>query len=309
MAKQKFKITNWPAYNNALRQRGSLTVWLDESAIAAWTENMAPERRGRPLHYTDIAITTVLMMKRVFNLSLRTLQGFVDSIFKLMGLSMCCPDYSLVNRRAKTVNINIKTPTRGEISHLVIDNTGLKVSDKDEWKIRQHGADRRRVWRKLHLAADSATHEIICADLSFSGTTDAQALLGLINQTQRKIRVASADGAYDTRYCHDALLRKKIRPLIPPRSGAQYWPDKYHERNHSVANQHLSGSNDVWKKKMGHHRRSVAETARAFIILCHVKQSLQRDHFIEAAFKINRQLGQCQISALDRHCPFFLRVH
>ncbi len=105
------------------------------------------------------------------------------------------------------------------------------------------------------------THEIICADLSLSGTTDAQALPGLINQTHRKIRVASADGAYDTRYCHDALLRKKIRPLIPPRSGAQYWPDKYHERNHAVANQHLSGSNEVWKKKVGYHRRSVAETA------------------------------------------------
>ncbi len=108
--------------------------------------------------------------------------------------------------------------------------TGLKVFGEAEWKVRQHGADRRRVWRKLHLAADSATHEIICADLSLSGTTDAQALPGLINQTHRKIREVSADGAYDARYCHDALLRKKIRPLIPPRSGAKYWPDKYHER-------------------------------------------------------------------------------
>lgn len=88
MAKQKFKITNWPSYNKALRQRGSLTVWLDESAIAAWTENTAPEHRGRPLHYTDMAITTVLMMKRVFNLSLRPLQGFVDSIFQLMGVAL-----------------------------------------------------------------------------------------------------------------------------------------------------------------------------------------------------------------------------
>ncbi len=69
-----------------------------------------------------------------------------------------------------------------------------------EWKVRQHGADRRRVWRKLHLAADSATHEILCADLSLSGTTDAQALPGLINQTHRKIREVSADGAYDARY-------------------------------------------------------------------------------------------------------------
>nr|ALD82343.1 hypothetical protein [Raoultella ornithinolytica] len=86
MAKQKFKITNWSAYNKALRQRGSLTVWLDESAIAAWTEKAQPEGRGRPLHYTDMAITTVLMMKRVLNLPLRALQGFVDSIFKLMEL-------------------------------------------------------------------------------------------------------------------------------------------------------------------------------------------------------------------------------
>ncbi|WP_253382019.1 IS5 family transposase [unidentified bacterial endosymbiont] len=260
MAKQKFKITNWSAYNKALRQRGSLTVWLDESAIATWTEKAQPERRGRPLHYTDMAITTVLMMKRVFNLPLRALQGFVDSIFKQMALPLRCPDYSLISKRAKSANINIKTPTRGEISHLVIDSTGLKVFGEGEWKVRQHGSDRRRVWRKLHLAADSVTHEIICADLSLSGTTDAQALPGLINQTHRKIREASADGAYDTRYCHDVLLRKIIRPLIPPRSGAQYWPDKYHERNHAVANQHLSGSNSV-KKKVSYHRRSVAETA------------------------------------------------
>lgn len=52
MSKQKLKITNWPAYNNALRQRGSLTVWPDESAIAAWADNAQPEGRGRPLHYT-----------------------------------------------------------------------------------------------------------------------------------------------------------------------------------------------------------------------------------------------------------------
>ncbi|MGL9721811.1 transposase, partial [Symbiopectobacterium sp.] len=52
MAKQNFKITNLPSYNKALKQRGSLTVWLDESAIAAWTEKTTTERRGRPLHYS-----------------------------------------------------------------------------------------------------------------------------------------------------------------------------------------------------------------------------------------------------------------
>jgi hypothetical protein len=127
MAKQKLKITNRHIYSNALRQRGSLTVWLDESAIAAWTDKAPSERRGRQLHYTDMAITTVLMIKRVFTLSLRALQGFVDSIFILIKLPLRCSDYSLASRRAKTVNISIKTPTRSEITHLVIDGTGLKV--------------------------------------------------------------------------------------------------------------------------------------------------------------------------------------
>ncbi|KMQ77547.1 hypothetical protein ABY58_14015 [Edwardsiella ictaluri] len=154
-----------------------------------------------------IRINSVLLA--ALNLSLRALQGFVDPMFKLMGLSLYCPDDSPVSRWAKRVNISIKTPARSVISHHVIDSSGLKVSGEGEWKVRQHGADRHRVWRRLHLAADSETHEIICAGLSLSGTTDTQALPGLISQTHRKIREASADGAYDTRYCHDGLPGKK----------------------------------------------------------------------------------------------------
>nr|VXZ81194.1 Transposase DDE domain [Klebsiella pneumoniae] len=81
----------------------------------------------------------------------------------------------------------------------------------------KHGRERRRIWRKLHLAVDSKTHEIICADLSLNNVTDSEAFPGLIRQTHRKIRAASADGAYDTRLCHDELRRKKISALIPPR--------------------------------------------------------------------------------------------
>ncbi|OIN15366.1 hypothetical protein AO411_2022810 [Salmonella enterica subsp. enterica serovar Sarajane] len=85
------------------------------------------------------------MMKRVFNLPLRALQGFVDSIFKVMELLLCCPDYSLVSKRTKSVNISIKTPARGEIEHLVIDSTGLKVFGEGEWKVRHHRTDKHRM--------------------------------------------------------------------------------------------------------------------------------------------------------------------
>ncbi|GAB2942227.1 IS5 family transposase [Hafnia psychrotolerans] len=154
-----------------------------------------------------------------------------------------------------------KTPTRGEIAHLVIDSTRLKVFGEGEWKVKKHGKERRLIWRKLHLAVDANTHEIICADLSLNNVTDLEAFAGLIRQTLRKIRSAAADGAYDTRRCHDELRRKKISALIPPRKGAGYWPEEYAARNRAVANQRLSRSNARWKWTTEYNRRSIAETA------------------------------------------------
>ncbi|HHL2184321.1 TPA: IS5 family transposase, partial [Escherichia coli] len=261
VAKQKFRITNWSTYNKALINRGSLTFWLDDEAIQAWYESATPSSRGRPQRYSDLAITTVLVIKRVFRLTLRAVQGFIDSIFALMNVPLRCPDYTSVSKRAKSVNVSFKTSTRGEIAHLVIDSTGLKVFGEGEWKVRKHGKERRRIWRKLHLAVDSNTHEVVCADLSLNNVTDSEAFPGLIRQTHRKIRAAAADGAYDTRLCHDELRRKKISALIPPRKGAGYWPGEYADRNRAVANQRLSGSNARWKWTTEYNRRSIAETA------------------------------------------------
>ncbi|MGU3413937.1 IS5 family transposase [Enterobacteriaceae bacterium C34A] len=228
MAKQKFKITNWKTYNKALIHRGSVTFWLDDEAIQAWYDSATPSSRGRPQRYSDLAITTVLVIKRVFRLTLRAVQSFIDSIFALMNVPLRCPDYTCVSNRAKSVNVSFKTPARGEIAH---------------------------------LAVDGKTHEIICADLSLNHVTDAEAFPALIRQTHRKIKSAAADGAYDTRRCHDELRRKKISALIPPRKGAGYWPGEYADRNRAVANQRLSGSNARWKWTTDYNRRSIAETA------------------------------------------------
>ncbi len=102
-------------------------------------ESATPSSRGRPQRYSDLAITTVLVIKRVFRLTLRAAQGFIDSIFTLMNVPLRCPDYTSVSRRAKSVNVSFKTFTRGEIAHLVIDSTGLKVFGEGEWKVKKHG--------------------------------------------------------------------------------------------------------------------------------------------------------------------------
>lgn len=114
---------------------------------------------------------------------------------------------------------------------------------------------------KMHLAVDADTHEVICADLSLNNVTDAQAFPALICQIHRKVRVASADGTYDTKRYHDKLRRKKIKALIPLRTRAGYWPVEYVERSQAVARQRLTGSNAYWKWNTAYNRISVAETA------------------------------------------------
>ncbi|EGQ9289988.1 IS5 family transposase, partial [Vibrio parahaemolyticus] len=213
MPKPRYKTTNWKQYNKALINRGSLTFWVDEEAIAEWKQSKQG-KRGRPRQFSDLAITTALMVKRVFSMPLRALQGFLDSVFKLANIPLFCPHYTCISRRAKEVDVSFKTKTRGAIQHLAIDSTGLKVYGEGEWKVKKHGTDgKRRVWRKLHIAVDTSTHEIVAAELSFSNVTDAEVLPNLLKQTRRKIIEVSGDGAYDTRSCHEAIRIKRAVPL------------------------------------------------------------------------------------------------
>jgi hypothetical protein len=53
--KRKRRLTNWPAYEAGLRQRGDLTVWFTEAAIAAWRAAPRTCRGGQPW-YSPLAI-------------------------------------------------------------------------------------------------------------------------------------------------------------------------------------------------------------------------------------------------------------
>ncbi len=141
-------ITNWPKYNKFLINRGSLTFLVDTEAMNNWFHHDHHGRRGRSLLYTDQTIYTFLMLKGIFSLTLRATQGLLDSLFELMNVPLCAPDYSGVSKRAHTVKVAYRQPAKGRITDLVIDSTSLKVFGEGEWKVRKHGAEKRRVWRK-----------------------------------------------------------------------------------------------------------------------------------------------------------------
>ena len=100
--KQKYKLSNWSEYNESLRHRGSIDVWLSVDAISQWYEaERVYDGTGTPKWYSDFAIRTCHEIRLVYRLPLRQTQGFIDSLFRQMGIDLACPDYGSCGRTDK----------------------------------------------------------------------------------------------------------------------------------------------------------------------------------------------------------------
>ena len=266
--KTKHRIHNWKEYNKFLVQRGSITVWFSEDSINKWSAEKQQGKKGRPFSYSDDAILTALIVRSVFHLPLRALQGFLDSIVVLMKLTLSIPCYTQISRRAKALGEELAKLSDKRITDLVVDSTGLKVYGEGEWKVRKHGISKRRTWRKLHLAVCPDTHEIILESLTENSVSDCEVFPGFLNEAPESVERVSGDGAYDTNNCYQSCLDNGIEPVIPPQKNAIYHegaPPYMDYRNNSVLEILGLGGDDqarkLWKKLKGYHRRSLSETA------------------------------------------------
>jgi transposase len=221
-------------------------------------------RRGRQQSYSDAAIQTCLTMKVLFGMALRQTTGFVESLLRLVGLDWAVPDFSTLSRRQKTLAVNI--PYRGSKGplHLLIDSTGIKVEGEGEWHVRKHGGSKRRVWRKIHLGIDEETLEVRAVEITGSHIGDAPVLPDLLDQIPQDQEICSvtADGAYDTRKCHDVIADRGAHAVIPPRKNAKPW--KAITAGAVARNEALRASKylgrALWRRWSGYHRRSRVET-------------------------------------------------
>ena len=283
-----YRIGNWSEYNQALKQRGSLTVWFSEAVIEGWYYE-GPTKQGAQFTYSDIAIKTALIFRSLFRLPFRQTEGFVQSLIQLMGLGLDTPDYSVLCRlparrtalqagRQEVLKVDLDVQNTSDGVHaclcdarrqVVVDSTGAKVFGEGEWKVRQHGWSKRRTWRKLHIAVDEATGEILAETLTTNGMDDASQVDPLLAQIQQEIERFGADGAYDKEKVYKALKHPPnqevpIQPIIPPRRNAKTWqhgnckhpPLPRDENLRKIRKKGRKG----WKQECGYYRRSIAET-------------------------------------------------
>lgn len=263
--RQAYRLRNWKQYNNALVERGSLTLWFCDDMIADWINHQKTGKRGRSNTYADTAILCMATLQEVYHLRLRSTQGLLLSLMKLMDLDLPVPDYSTLCRRRKTLEVVLPRRCEGEPLHVVVDSTGVKVFGEGEWKVRQHGYCRRRTWRKLHMGVNEATSEVVAAVLTTNDFTDGQVLPDLLQQIDEQIEQVSGDKAYDKRNCYEVIRARQARAAIPPQKGAHIWQHANSKADRLIRDENLRRIRAVgrrkWKQEVGYHRRSLAETA------------------------------------------------
>lgn len=215
--------------------------------------------------YTEPLIVCALTLGAVYHLPLRATTGLFASLVRLMGLSTPTPHYTTLCRRRAKMPPNLPTPTgAGAALHLAVDSTGLKVSGEGEWKVKKHGVDKRRQWRKVHFAVDTDTGLVHAVETTGNDVADGAVLPDLLGKVQEAIASVRADGGYDWRSCYDTIARYRAKAVIPPRRGAKIWQHgnyKVAPLDRDVALRQIrKKGRAMWKRESGYHRRSLAET-------------------------------------------------
>src|SRR6266536_604517 len=126
-----YRVRNWPEYEKALIQRGSITFWLTDDFEKVWLY-AGEKQRGSQYDYSDQAIEIMLTIKEVFHLSNRGVEGFVRSVFAMLKLHLRVPDHTTLSKRGKRFSVRLPRKTSG-CMNLVLDSTGLKIYGEGEW--------------------------------------------------------------------------------------------------------------------------------------------------------------------------------
>lgn len=131
--KQKRRVTNCAAYDESLRLRGDLTVWISEEARSLWAAAPRTTHGGQAV-YSDLAIELCLTFGKVFKQPLRQTQGLMRSIAGLLWVEIEVPHFTTLSRRGNGLSLPPKALSKStEPVHLVVDSTGLKIFGEGEW--------------------------------------------------------------------------------------------------------------------------------------------------------------------------------
>src|ERR687886_303592 len=105
--KAKYRVKNWGEYDQALQQRGSLTIWFTPEAVAAWQASPTG-KRGRSPFYSNVAIETGHLLRLAFGRPWRQTEGLLRSIATLLDVSLAIPAHTTFSGTNSPMRLTIR---------------------------------------------------------------------------------------------------------------------------------------------------------------------------------------------------------
>ncbi len=197
----------------------------------------------------------------VLHLPLRQTEGFLRCLAELLEVNLPIPDHTTLSRRLKRLSeVQLRRLPTDRPIHLLIDSTGLRIHVGHVQE-----PPKNRAWRKLHLAVDAASGEIVVSELTARRTHDCTQVPALLEQIADPIAAVLAHGAYDSKVVYEAAHGRgggrAVRVLIPPRRNAQLSPKPsaaLQERNRNIRSIRELGRRE-WHTSSGYSKRSMVE--------------------------------------------------
>lgn len=200
-------------------------------------------KEGGPYEVPDSFIKYLAFVRTRARLDYRTLEGFARTLIhnvkpglRAWGMKeeelarLKAPSFSQIRRRILHLHLDPKDVTllqEGDEVSIILDASGVKVTNRSEW-IRKHEGNRQsRGWLKLHLGIARETKQSTCVIVTTDAVGDVREGPALIRQGARNVRAQGAhptrllgDGGYDARKCFDACRNQGLRPVIRIRAGS-----------------------------------------------------------------------------------------
>lgn len=265
--KQKYRVSNWSEYNASLRRRGDIEIWISKNVIDSWyISNRVYDGTGAPDLYNDTAIIAIHELRKVLKMPLRQVVGFVNSILRMLGLKIKCPDFGTLSKRLK--RLGLKSPRYkkhekpdNDIAVIAIDSSGLKRFGRDEWHQEKHKVSAKRSWRKIHIAVNGK-HFIEGSTLTDRFVNDSQEVDPLLKQIGNPIGGFMADGAYDNNGTYSKVCEHSPTAdiVIPPDKNAVYNDNNHEQRNRNIIEIKVNGRM-AWQQDHDYGKRNYAELA------------------------------------------------
>ena len=244
------------AYDDKLIRRGTITIDMDlleknKTQLSAMNKG----KEGSPFQYGDCIIDILAIIHAYFGLPYRQTQGLATSLFGDIKV----PHYTTICRRVNSLDISHTTRSHND-AIILVDSSGIKVTNRGDWMRHKHGHAPRRGFHKLHIAVNEETNEIVAYDVTDESVHDSQKMHGLIQQAlaNGSIKQVKGDGAYDTAAIFDDLYNQWIMAVIPVRRNSRFDTSSYPRR---MAVKAQLPDVPSWKKRTGYGRRWIVESA------------------------------------------------